>query len=174
MGTNENRRNASEALGYSAFHTKTDAERGRVTTCAPENIIAVLRRAGVVAPYGTGGYFTFINHTTYMRGSTATPGASSRLTGKPQAHWRGGTIWECAGGEKQTALRAAGGRGRPPLQYRIFIIINHMGLLQRRGALRNAEDSVPYRTWFNHMELCRWWVSCRGLSRSWVPIVEHS
>ncbi len=27
---------------------------------------------------------------------------------------------------------------------------------------RNAEDSVPYRTWFNHITLCKWWVPCRG------------
>ena len=55
---------------------------------------------------------------------------------------------------KQTALCAEGGRGRPPLLYGIFIIINHMGVCKVEVlALRNAEDSVPYRTWFNHITL---------------------
>ncbi len=43
---------------------------------------------------------------------------------------------------------------------------NHMGFLQRRGALRNAEDSVPYRTWFNHITLYKWWVPCLGQKKN--------
>ncbi len=47
------------------------------------------------------------------------------------------------------ACGAAGGRGRPPLRYRIFIIINHIAL-------------------------CKWWVPCRGtlLRRIYMDVPE--
>ena len=57
----------------------------------------------------------------------------------------------------QGSTALPGASPRPTL-----VRLNHMGFLQRRGALRNAEDSVPYRTWFNHIRLYKWQVPCRG------------
>ncbi len=62
-----------------------------------------------------------------------------------------GVLWFCDCGLcADRADGAAGGRGRPPLQYRIFIIINHMGFLQRRGAMPGASPR-PTLVRLNHI-----------------------
>ncbi len=134
-----------------------------------------MRRAGVVAPYGTGGYFTFINHMGFCKwwvvfGTLRTAFPTGHVLtilhcacgkclagGKPPGHIG---AHEPYGISAKSWCGAAARRGRRALRdWWIFYIHQPYGIVLVAGAMPGAS---PRGTWvrMNHVTLYKWRAPC--------------